>query len=114
VCTPAVSGPVGSAPVVVCGIGTALAQLVGYPQGFFGALAGKISAAGFGLAPGPNILPQIKIDPKGPPTRDGKASGAPRGCQSVFRSGRTSVGGHGAGGRNPPSADLPVSGATGF
>jgi hypothetical protein len=48
-CTAAVGIGVGSARVVVCGIGTAS---VGCRNGFFGGLATKISATEFGLALG--------------------------------------------------------------
>ena len=111
VCTAAVGGPVGSVRVVVCGIGPAL---VGCQNGFFGGLASKISATEFGLALGPHIKPKTRFDPKRAPACGGKASGAPRGCQSLVRLRPTAMGGHGVGGRNPPSADLPVSGATEF
>ena len=101
----------GSARVVVCEIGTAS---LGCQNGFFGGLATKISATEFGLALGQDTMFKIIFGPKGPPACDGKASGAPRGCQSLVRSGPRAMGGHGVGERNPPSADLPVSGATEF
>jgi hypothetical protein len=102
---------VGSARVVVCEIDTAL---VGCQNDFFGALATKICATEFGLVLGPNIMSKIIFDPKRPLACGGKAFGAPRGCQSLVRSGPTVMGGHGVGERNPPSANLPVSGATEF
>ena len=49
VCTAAVGVGVGSARVVVCGIGTAS---VGCRKGFFGGLASKTSATEFRLALG--------------------------------------------------------------
>ena len=107
VCTAAV----GSARVVVCGIGTAS---VGCRKGFFGGLATKVSATGFRLALGPDIMSKIRFGLKRPPACGWRASGPPRGFQSLVRSGPTSTGGHGVGGRNPPSADLPFSGATEF
>jgi hypothetical protein len=62
----------GCARAVVCKIGTALE---GCPKGLFGAVSSKISR--------PNS--DSEVDSEGPPTRGGKASSAPRGCQRVFR-----------------------------
>jgi hypothetical protein len=82
---------VGSARVVVRGIGTAP---VGYQNGFFGGTASKICATEFRLALGPNNISKICFDPKRPPACGGKASGAPRGCQSLVRLGPSATGGH--------------------
>jgi hypothetical protein len=77
----------GSARVAVWEIGTAPMGC----QNFFGGLASKISATGFGLALGPDIMPKTRFDPKRPPACGGKASCAPRGCQSVLWSGPTAA-----------------------
>jgi hypothetical protein len=86
--TAAVGGPVSSARVGVCGSGTAPG---GCQHVDLGGLASKISATEFGLALGPDIKPKIIFDPKRPPACGGKASGAPRGCQSLLRSGPTAT-----------------------